>query len=338
MRRSDADVLRELSILESSNLNYVGKKSFNPLDTLTKVVNVMKTEFCISPDAETRIWASSIPDLNALRPFSNQDNSLEQEDILHGHYLIIEVKNYDGTWPKDVGYHKRSQNISHGPENQEYSSTERFKIFRGEIEELQVKVTNKKRELEMLNQELETYHENNKRGKKRLRDQELELNEIGKLQESLSERKKIIEKDMQEVTTADKSLSHKINDREEKRQKFIEEIIALEDDLQEYAKTTKNILEKIEPEPNKEASFIEFMAKSIKEKKEALRCPVCLETASAPIFMCQQMHLICPRCRPRVSECPECRQKYKGHQRHRYAERDAEELSKLQDELSKAQK
>ena len=214
-------------------------------------MEVLKAEFCLSPGAETRIWKSKIPDLNALRLIFNQDNSLEQEEILHGHYLIIEVKNEDETWPKDVGYHKRSQYVSHGPENQEYSSTERFKIFHGEIEELKVKATNKKRELETMNQELKTIDENHKRGRKRLRDQETELTKIKKQQETLSERKKAIEKDMQVVVTADKSLSHIIKDKEGKRTKLSEELKTLEDDLDEYAKTTKNILEKIEPEPKK---------------------------------------------------------------------------------------
>ena len=120
----DSSVLtRELSILESSNLNDVRKKSFHLFDNLDNIMKVMKTEFCLSPDAETRTWTSKIPDLNALRLLSDQDNSLEKEEILHGHYLIIEVKNQDETWPKDVSYHKRSQyvsHLSHGPENQEY--------------------------------------------------------------------------------------------------------------------------------------------------------------------------------------------------------------------------
>ena len=113
----------ELSILESSNLNDVRKKSFHLFNNLHYIMEVLKAEFCLSPGAVTRIWKSKIPDLNALRLIFNQDNSLEQEEILHGHYLIIEVKNQDETWPKDVSYHKRSQyvsHLSHGPENQEY--------------------------------------------------------------------------------------------------------------------------------------------------------------------------------------------------------------------------
>ena len=84
-----------------------------------------------------------------------------------------------------------------------------------------------------MNQELKTIDENHKRGRKRLRDQETELTKIKKQQETLSERRKAIEKDMQGVVTADKSLSHKINDKEGKRRKLSEELKTLEDDLEE---------------------------------------------------------------------------------------------------------
>ena len=81
--------------------------------------------------------------------------------------------------------------------------------------------------------------------------------------------------------------------------------------------------------------MITFLIKSIEEKEAALECPVCLETAKAPIFMCQQQHLICFKCRPRLTLCPECREAYQGlPRRHRYAERDAEELEKMRKELT----
>jgi len=307
---------------------------------LKEVVSVMKEEFCVSSDAETRICFTARPVLGLspdtqLRPvtMSNEDKSLEQEGILNGGYCFyIIVKKEDGTWPKNVVSYKAW-------ENHEYSSPERFENFSGEIMKLQNEATSKKRKLEMLNQELKTLNENNKKGMERLREQESESNEIKKLQESLSERRIIIEKDIQGVQTANKFLGYRIQYKERKRQELIEELRPLEKDLDEYAKTSKKILEKVEPESRrKEAGLIEFMTKCIKEKEETLRCPVCLETAKAPIFMCQQMHLICSSCRRRLSVCPECRQRYIGHQRHRYAERDAEELIKLRDELSKAQK
>ena len=79
------------------------------------------------------------------------------------------------------------------------------------------------------------------------------------------------------------------------------------------------------------------LVKKIEKKKEDLTCPVCLETASAPIYLtCQQMHFICSECEPRLTSCPMCREVYKGPpRRHRDAERDAQELKDLQEELSK---
>ena len=51
---------------------------------------------------------------------------------------------------------------------------------------------------------------------------------------------------------------------------------------------------------NTNERLITFLTKSIKEKEADLECPVCMETAEAPIFMCQEMHLICSHCRPKV--------------------------------------
>ena len=86
----------------------------------------------------------------------------------------------------------------------------------------------------------------------------------------------------------------------------------------------------------KNEKLIDFMAKSIEKKEAELECPVCFEIADVPIFMCQQQHLICAGCQPRVTSCPECREPYQGPpRRHRYAERDAEELKKMKDDLAK---
>ena len=100
---------------------------------------------------------------------------------------------------------------------------------------------------------------------------------------------------------------------------------------------TRDLFIKLDLEPSAgNNKMIAFLTKSIEEKEAALECPVCLETAKAPIFMCQQQHLICFKCRPRLTLCPECREDYQGlPRRHRYAERDAEELEKMRKELTR---
>jgi len=76
--------------------------------------------------------------------------------------------------------------------------------------------------------------------------------------------------------------------------------------------------------------LLEFIKDQISEKEKELECPVCLDVARAPIFMCREQHLICSTCSTRVRECPECRVSYKGQpSRHRYAEKIAEELQRL---------
>jgi chromosome segregation ATPase len=78
------------------------------------------------------------------------------------------------------------------------------------------------------------------------------------------------------------------------------------------------------------SQLLEFVSKSIEEKEKELECPVCFETAEPPIYMCVECHLVCGICLPRFARCPICRLVYeKPPRRHRFAEKQAEELAKL---------
>ena len=80
--------------------------------------------------------------------------------------------------------------------------------------------------------------------------------------------------------------------------------------------------------------LISFLAKSKEEKESDLECSVCYETAGGRIFCCVEQHLVCSQCRPRVSECPQCRQSYPPTPiRHRYAEKSVRQLERLREEL-----
>ena len=77
----------------------------------------------------------------------------------------------------------------------------------------------------------------------------------------------------------------------------------------------------------------------IKELEEELECIVCLGTTTAPIYCCQEQHLVCSDCRPRIrqtGQCPSCRVRYPGGEllRHRAAERTAVRLGTIREELS----
>ena len=77
---------------------------------------------------------------------------------------------------------------------------------------------------------------------------------------------------------------------------------------------------------------------TLKELEEELECVVCLETGSSPLYCCQEQHLVCSTCRPgvrRTGKCPSCRAPYPGGDlfRHRFAERTAERLGALRQDL-----
>merc|ERR1712179_447701 len=114
-------------------------------------------------------------------------------------------------------------------------------------------------------------------------------------------------------------------------------------DLKTRLQETKKLIQylpdndKLNHEPNKE--LLEFIANQIIEKEKELECPVCLEVACSPIFMCSEQHLICSTCRPKLSNCPECRVVYTGkNRRHRYAEKTAEELEMLKNKKNQIKK
>ena len=148
------------------------------------------------------------------------------------------------------------------------------------------------------------------------------------------------ERAMMEVLEREKKKIKKIEEEKkvlsDRRQRATDEIKSLEDSLNKYSELTKTLVTKLELESwAANNNLIKFLAKSIEEKEEELACPVCLMPASAPIFSCQQMHLICSSCQPKLTLCPVCREPYQGPpRRHRYAERDAQELKDLQEELA----
>jgi hypothetical protein len=47
---------------------------------------------------------------------------------------------------------------------------------------------------------------------------------------------------------------------------------------------------------------ISFLAATVERKERELECLVCLEVVSPPILGCQELHLICSKCQPKLSK------------------------------------
>ena len=63
--------------------------------------------------------------------------------------------------------------------------------------------------------------------------------------------------------------------------------------------TMEEEVEVMEEASSSSSRMVDFLQQAIKDKERDLECPVCLETATSPIFSCPESHVICSECRPR---------------------------------------
>jgi len=159
---------------------------------------------------------------------------------------------------------------------------------------------------------------------------ENQLSSLKKTREETEEKLEDYNKELEELSVKKTSLDAEFNRRIEIDKTIKEEIADLADGIQQNLKRKKCSLNRMDS--NKKLLYY-----LIDKKEKDLECPVCLLTASVPIFSCPENHLICSVCRPQMTECPECRLEYrddKKPRRHRYAEKMVEELDIMKKETN----
>merc|ERR1712083_127686 len=108
------------------------------------------------------------------------------------------------------------------------------------------------------------------------------------------------------------------------------ELESLKVRISELSKDEANTADSADKANQEAQRFLMGINKKIEAKESDLECPVCLEVSSTPIYSCDEQHIICSDCRPKVKICPECREPYPNKpRRHRYAEKAAQELEAL---------
>ena len=155
---------------------------------------------------------------------------------------------------------------------------------------------------------------------------EKQLNNLKETKEWTEQKLEDYNKHIEELSERKASLDAELNRRIEIGRTFQEDVVELTNRIQQ------NLKRKAFPDPNK--NLLTYL---IEKKEKDLECPVCLVTASVPIFSCPENHLICAVCRPQMNECPECRVEYrddKKPRRHRYAEKMVEELDIMKKEIN----
>ena len=146
-------------------------------------------------------------------------------------------------------------------------------------------------------------------------------------------------KTIKECNNKIKNCNKKITGLEEEKNKYDVDVNILKDKLKKsntlFAGKTEKLKLQVDGESGKE-KIVSHLMESIDEKKKTLECPVCLEVVEeAPIYRCEQEHLVCSSCRLQIRKCPECRVDYEGEPvRHRFAEMMAQDLLRLREQLA----
>ena len=90
----------EFQLAENSNLEETKKKKFSKSDTLEFIQGVMREEFSIPAEADTRLWNKYTS--NTYEQLARLDNTVQDAGLFSGQLIIIEQKNEDGSWPRQA--------------------------------------------------------------------------------------------------------------------------------------------------------------------------------------------------------------------------------------------
>ncbi|XP_060594209.1 ubiquitin carboxyl-terminal hydrolase 15-like [Ruditapes philippinarum] len=92
--------LWHLKICDNSKPDDVITKTFSRGDTIRNLEEVMRSEFSISNDKEVRLWNRYMT--NMYEQLKNKDNTLMEAGLYLNQVILIEQKNPDGTWPREI--------------------------------------------------------------------------------------------------------------------------------------------------------------------------------------------------------------------------------------------
>ncbi|XP_069792713.1 ubiquitin carboxyl-terminal hydrolase 4 isoform X2 [Narcine bancroftii] len=111
--------LLELKLCENNNMNNVVTRHFSKADTIDTIEKEMRKLFNISAEKEARLWNRYMT--NAYEPLNKLDNTVQDAGLYQGQLLVIELRNEDGTWPRQTAQAKSStatsRNLSTSPKS-----------------------------------------------------------------------------------------------------------------------------------------------------------------------------------------------------------------------------
>ncbi|XP_053233347.1 ubiquitin carboxyl-terminal hydrolase 4 isoform X1 [Podarcis raffonei] len=90
--------LLELKLCQNSDPANLMSSYFSKADTVATIENEMRKQFNIPDGKEIRLWSRYMS--NTYEQLSKLDSTIQDAGLYQGQVVLIEVKNEDGTWPR----------------------------------------------------------------------------------------------------------------------------------------------------------------------------------------------------------------------------------------------
>ena len=90
----------EFQLAEYNNLEDTTWRKFSKSDILEHIQSTMRAEFNIAAESDVRLWNKYSS--NTFEQLAKLDHTVQDAGLFSGQLIIIEVKNEDGSWPRQT--------------------------------------------------------------------------------------------------------------------------------------------------------------------------------------------------------------------------------------------
>ena len=120
----------------------------------------------------------------------------------------------------------------------------------------------------------------------------------------VEEKNEILNESLKKKKQLEDLIEAEVEANKQSKRQLEKEIGSLQARIDALTKDAANISDTVDDKAKLETQkFLLNINKKIEDKESDLECPVCLEVSTSPIFSCDEQHIICSDCRPKVSIC-----------------------------------
>ena len=123
----------------------------------------------------------------------------------------------------------------------------------------------------------------------------------GKLMKNMKGKDKKLNKSLKKKKQLEDLIEAEVNENKQARRELEKEIASLKAEIEALTKSKANPSNSVDKAKLENQRFLLNINKKIEAKESDLECPVCFEVSTTPIYSCNEQHIICSDCRPKVS-------------------------------------